>query len=129
MGVQKQVDTRLETSMATMLDVLAWELELAGGRCVSLDALVGELMSALPPEQRARLTEGMHVVDLLSQHLASLSAFARKLSEDAPADACVPVTDALAGITLGAVAGRMATAFGAEEPAEVEIAAGDLDFF
>lgn len=128
-GVHKQVEMRLETGMATMLDVLAWEIELAGARCVSLDAVVGELMHAIPPEHRERLIEGMHVVDLLSQHLTSLSAFARKLSEDAPADACVPVTDALAGITLGALADRMATAFGAEESADVEIAAGDLDFF
>jgi len=128
-GVHEQVETRLETGMATMLDVLAWEIELAGARCVSLDAIVGELMQTIPVEHRARLIEGMHTVDLLAQHLTSLSAFARKLSEDAPADACVPVADALAGITLGALADRMATAFGAEETADTDAGAGDLDVF
>ncbi|MFN3521615.1 MAG: hypothetical protein ACK4YQ_05160 [Phenylobacterium sp.] len=129
MGVHKLAEPPLETSLATMLDVLAWEIELAGARCVSLDAIVGELMPALPPAQRQRLTEGMHVVDLLAQHLTCLSAFARRLSEDAPAAATVPVTDALAGITLGALADRMASAFGREETAEEPVEAGDPDFF
>lgn len=129
MGVQKKVEPLLEAGMGTMLDVLAWELELAGEQCLCLDAVVGELMHTIPPERRNRLIEGMHAIDHLSQHLASLCAFARKLSEDAPPEASVPVTDALAGITLGALAGRMATAFGAEEAEKSEIESGDLDFF
>ncbi len=120
----------LETSMATTLDVLGWEIELAGARCIFLDKLIGELMQTTPPEHRARLLEGMQAVDLLAQHLTGLSAFARRMSADAPQAADAPVSVALAEITLGALAERMFTAFGGEEKAvRDEADAGDLDLF
>jgi len=71
----------------------------------------------------------LHAVDLLGQHLTSLSAFARRMSADAPAGA-VTVSEALSEITLGALADRMTTAFGGEEGvADDESDAGDLDLF
>nr|WP_272886903.1 hypothetical protein [Phenylobacterium aquaticum] len=113
-----------------MFEVLAWEIELAGARCIFLDTLIGELMDTMPPSQRAKLGEGLHAVDLLAQHLTSLSAFARKISEDVPAGVSAPVSPALAEITLGALADRMSTSFGGEErAAETEIAPSDLDLF
>lgn len=130
MGVQSRLEARLEASVATTFDVLAWEVELAGARCIQLDAIVGELLQTMPIEQRERLLEGMHTVDLLSQHLTSLSAFMRRMSEDAPAQTTTPVTKALADITLGALADRMFTAFGGEEEvAQDQTDAGDLDLF
>jgi hypothetical protein len=120
----------LETSMATTLEVLGWEIELAGARCIFLDKLIGELMQTTPPEHRQRLLEGMQAVDLLAQHLTGLSAFARQMSADAPTEENAPVTAALAEITLGALAERMFTAFGGEEEvADDEADAGDLDLF
>jgi hypothetical protein len=84
----------------------------------------------MPVEQRERLLEGMHTVDLLSQHLTGLSAFMRRLSEDAPAHATTPVSQALAEVTLGALADRMFTSFGGEEQVLVgELDAGDVDLF
>lgn len=113
------------------MDVLAWEIELAGARCIFLDSLIGELTPDIPMEKRERLQAGLHAVDLLSQHLTSLSAFARQFSADCPPDAVASVEPALASITLGGLAERMASAFGAEErvPAPDAPDPGDLDLF
>lgn len=118
-------------SVAQALDVLAWEIELAGARCIFLDSLIGELTPDIPMEKRERLQAGLHAVDLLSQHLTSLSAFARQFSADCPPDAAASVEPALASITLGGLAERMASAFGAEErvPAQDAPDPGDLDLF
>ena len=130
MQAQAKTATGLETSMATALEVLGWEIELAGARCIFLDKLIGELMQSTPPEQRERLLEGMQAVDLLAQHLTGLSAFARRMSAEAPETAQLPVSHALEEITLGALADRMFTAFGGEEaPVEDEADAGELDLF
>lgn len=129
MGAEHLIKAELEPSVASAFDVVAWEIELAGARCIQLDAIIGELMPAMPAAQRARLTEGLHAVDLLAQHLTGLSAFMRRLGEDAPADVTTRVDRALAEITLGALAERMFTAFGGEETVVELPDAGDLDLF
>lgn len=129
MGAERPIKAELEPSVATAFDVVAWEVELAGARCIQLDTIIGELMQVIPAAQRERLTEGMHTVDLLAQHLTGLSAFARRLSEDAPADVAMRVDRALADVTLGALADRMFTAFGGEEAAVELPDAGDVDLF
>lgn len=129
MAGQANTIERLETTVATAFEVLGWEIELAGARCIYLDALIGELMPTMSGDQKTRLLEGLHAVDLLGQHLTSLSAFARRVSAEAPAGA-VGVSAALSEITLGALADRMTTAFGGEEgAADDESDAGDLDLF
>jgi hypothetical protein len=128
MGAHNHGSMVLEASMATTLDVLAWEIELAGARCIFLDKVIGQTMQSLPVEQQGMLIEGLHAVDLLSQHLTNLSAFARTMSADAPEATGAPVGRALGSITLGALADRMGTAFGAEEAAEVADS-GDVDLF
>ncbi len=130
MGAQARTAVEVETSVAATFDVLAWEIELAGARCIFLDTLIGELMPTVPAEKRERLMQGMHAVDLLSQHLTSLSAFSRRLSQVESTQACVGVAQALDNITLGDLADRMRTAFGGAEDASDERAeAGDLDLF
>lgn len=125
-----KLDAELKPSVAETLDVLSCEIELAGARCIFLDALIGELMPAVSPERRERLTQGMQAVDLLAQHLTNLSAFARRLSESAPEGAHAPVAAALADITLGDLASRMRSALGgAEDDDEDRADAGDLDLF
>lgn len=116
-------------SVAMTLDVLAAEIELAGARCIYLDRLIGEVMEGLPELERERLLEGLHGVDLLAQHLTSLSAFARGLSLVVPEDVTAPVGEALSDVTLGALVERMTTGLGGDLD-EVEAAdAGDLDLF
>jgi hypothetical protein len=119
-----------DASVANMLDVLAWEIELAGARCLKLDALVGQLMETLPTEQIAPLVEGMHTIDLLSQHLTGLSAFSRKMSEKIDEDMRAPYGAALDELTLGALADRLCVALGGEEKGINDGEdAGDLDLF
>ncbi|HEX4179636.1 MAG TPA: hypothetical protein VHY32_02485 [Caulobacteraceae bacterium] len=116
--------------MAAAFDVVAWEIELAGARCIQLDTIIGELLPSMPIEQRERLLEGLHTVDLLSQHLTGLSAFMRTVSEDASEEVSTPVSRALADVTLGALANRLFTAFGGEEEVVRDLPdAGDVDLF
>ena len=127
MTVLAKVDGSMEASIASTFDVLGWEIELAGARCIYLDKLIGDLMPTIPDEHRQALMEGMHAVDLLSQHLTSLSAFARRMSDSVPAEVSAPVDAAIGEITLGDLADRMATAFGAQEREAEEH--GELDLF
>lgn len=130
MGAQIQAAEALEASVSNTVGVLAWEIELAGARCMKLDMLIGELMQVLPPEYREKLVEGMHMVDLLGQQLTSLSAFAHHLSDEISDDLMASVQDALGMMTLGALADRMFTALGGEEKGVNDgDEAGDLDLF
>jgi hypothetical protein len=98
--------------VAVTLDVLAAEIELSAARCIFLDRLIGDVMQGLPEADRARMVQGLHAVDLLSQHLTGLSAFARGVSAAAPQGLGVPVDAALAEITLGALAERLTAGLG-----------------
>ena len=121
---------RLDASVATTFDVLAWEMELATARCMMLDALMGRVMARLPPEDREQFVEGMHTVDLLSQQLEGLSAFTRNMSDKVPLGLMAQVDKALSGITLGALADRMTAALGGEEKGINDgESAGDVDLF
>ena len=117
--------------VAVTLDVLAAEIELSAARCIFLDRIIGEVMEGLPEGERARLMQGLHAVDLLSQHLTGLSAFARSVSAAAPEGVGVPVDAALSEITLGALAERMSASLGVAADDEAEDAPddGDVDLF
>jgi hypothetical protein len=119
----------LAPSVATTLDVLAAEIEVAGARCLTLDRVIGEMMGCLPEADRARMLHGLHGVDMLVQHLSCLSAFARDLSQAAPAGVTLPAQAAIGGITLGALAERMAAGLGGPAPARAANADGDVDLF
>lgn len=131
MGAHEQSSTRLEASMGATLDALAWELELAGDKCVQLDTAIGRTMASLPAEHRGLLIDGLHTIDLLSQHLSNLTAFARAISEDAPSTILAPVGRAVGGITLGALSERMAMTFGVEDPSQFAdvVESGEVEFF
>lgn len=117
-----------EPSVSASLAVLAAEIELAGARSLSLDRLVGEVMGGLTAEHRGRLVQQLHEVDMLTQHLASLSAFARALGEAIPPAVTAPVDAALGDISLGALAQRMAAGLnGGAIAARAE--SGELDLF
>ena len=124
------VTAELQSDVATTFDVLSWELELAGARCIFLDTLIGKLLATVAPEHRDQLLEGVQAVDLLSQHLTGLSTFARQLSQTVVAQEPVGVSAALKSITLGALADRMTTSFGGDEAGLNDgDDAGDLDLF
>jgi hypothetical protein len=116
--------------VAVTLDVLAAEIELSAARCIFLDRIIAEVMEGLPEAERGRLLEGLHAVDLLSQHLTSLSAFARGVSAASPQGVGVPVDAALSEITLGALAERMTAGLGGDYDDEAETPDnGDVDLF
>jgi len=120
----------LTPSVAVTLDVLAAEIELAGARCIFLDRIIGEVMDGLPETERERLVQGLHGVDLLAQHLTSLSAFARGMSVAIPEEVTAPVAGALADVTLGALVERMTVGLGGnDDDGGDESDAGDLDLF
>ena len=116
-------------SVTTTLDVLAAEIELAGARCIYLDRIIAEVMEGLPDAERARMVEGLHGVDLLAQHLTSLSAFARGLSLDVPQELTVPVVGAMSEVTLGALVERMTAGLGGDPDEAEDADPGDLDLF
>jgi hypothetical protein len=119
-------------SVTMTLDVLAAEIELAGARCIFLDRIIGEAMDRLPDEDRGRLVQSLHTVDLLAQHLTNLSAFARGLSLAVPEEVTAPVEAALSEVTLGALVERMAAGLGRDSLETAEADAedpGDLDLF
>lgn len=115
--------------MAATLDVLAAEIELAGARCIFLDKVIGEVMDRLADDDRERMMQGLHDVDLLSQHLTSLSAFARSMSMVVPSELTAPVQDALSEITLGALAERIVAGLGGDDDDASSPESGDLDLF
>ena len=130
MNAEVPRETALSASVAMTFDVLAWEMELAGARCIFLDNIIGAMMKAIPEEQRGPFVEGIHTVDLLSQQLTSLSAFARRMSDSVPTDVSASVDRALGDITLGALADRMCSALGGQDKdINDREEAGDLDLF
>jgi hypothetical protein len=130
MSATLEIEGGLDASIESALDVIAWEIELAGARCIQLDSIIGEVIEQLPPESQARMLEGLHAVDLLSQHLTGISAFARDFSSAVPEEARANVGEALGKITLGALADRMCAALGGVEKGLSDgDGAGDLDLF
>ncbi len=120
----------LQSEVPHAFDVMSWELELAGARCIFLDTLIGKLLGTVAPELREQLQEGVQAVDLLSQHLTGLSSFARQLSQAEGDIGSINVAPALRTITLGALADRMTTSFGgAESGLSDGDDAGELDLF
>lgn len=130
MGAAQAIPETRRAGVAEALDLLAWEIELAGARCIKLDAIIGDMIKDLPADRHGRLLEGLHVVDLLAQHLTGLSAFARELGGAVPPELQAPIGAALDKVTLGALADRMSSALGeAEKGINDYDDAGDLDLF
>ena len=120
----------LQSEVGQAFDVLSWEIELAGARCIFLDTLIGKLLATAAPELREQLLEGVQAVDLLSQHLTGLSSFARQMSHGQDVVGTLKVTPALQSITLGALADRMTTSFGGVDAGLSDgDDAGELDLF
>ena len=116
-------------SVAMTLDVLSAEIELAAARCIRLDKTLGEFMDRLPQAERQTLTESLHGVDLLAQHLTGLASFARTASFSAAEDVGTPVEAALASLTLGALADRMADGLGKPVVEADDVDPGEVDLF
>lgn len=110
-----------------VLASIAQELEHAGELCDRLETLVTQLVRASRGEPLAIALHEAQTLDVLTQHLAALATFTRKLSMQSAGDV-YDLTDAVAGVTLGDLANRLAQVT-RETPARVRADAGDLDLF
>jgi hypothetical protein len=110
-----------------VLASIASELEHAGELCDRLETLVTQLVRASRGEPLAIALHEAQTLDVLTQHLAALATFTRKVSAQAQ-DGGYDLTDAVAGVTLGDLANRLAKVSRDAEPL-VTADAGDLDLF
>jgi hypothetical protein len=109
-----------------VLASLASELDHAGELCDRLEVLVTQLVRASRGEPLQIALHEAQTLDVLTQHLAALALFTRKLSTQAQSGQ-YNLTDAVASVTLGDLANRLArVTFDTEDLAAPS---GDLDLF
>jgi len=111
-----------------VLASLASELEHAGELCDRLEVLVTQLVRASRGEPLQIALHEAQTLDVLTQHLAALATFTRKLSTQAEGG-FYDLNDAVAGVTLGDLAKRLARATRDTEFAMQAAPSGDLDLF
>lgn len=109
-----------------VLASIAQELEHAGELCDRLETLVTQLVRASRGEPLAIALHEAQTLDVLTQHLAALANFTRKLSTQSGGE--YDLNDAVAGVTLGDLANRLAQVT-REAPSRAPAEAGDLDLF
>ncbi|MDO8901863.1 MAG: hypothetical protein Q7V15_10950 [Phenylobacterium sp.] len=119
---------RVRISPAKALDLLAGEIAMACHASQHLDDTLGKMLELIAPEERLKVMQDLHAIDLLNQHLTALANFARDLGLQASEEAAVDLTSALSHITLGDVVKRIeGAATGVNYGAENDD--GDLDLF
>ncbi|MGQ3016887.1 hypothetical protein [Phenylobacterium sp.] len=119
---------RVRISPAKALDLLAGEIAMACHASQHLDDTLGKMLELIAPDERLKVMQDLHAIDLLKQHLTALANFARDLGLQASEEEAVDLTSALSHITLGDVVKRIEGAatglsYGAEDDD------GDLDLF
>jgi hypothetical protein len=119
---------RVRISPAKALDLLAGEIAMACHASQHLDDTLGKMLELIAPDERLKVMQDLHAIDLLNQHLTALANFARDLGLQASEEEAVDLTSALSHITLGDVVKRIEGAatglsYGAEDDD------GDLDLF
>jgi hypothetical protein len=116
---------------ADVLDAVSAEAAIARARFEQLQTIMGDLVSACPPERRAEAMADVQIVDALAQHLEALSTFAGELARRTGAEGALQVKAALDTVTLAEVRSRLTRLCDDPhhlyDPALVE--SGDLDLF
>jgi hypothetical protein len=110
-----------------VLASLANELEHAGELCDRLEVLVTQLVRASRGEPLQIALHEAQTLDVLTQHLAALAIFTRKLSTQAYSGQ-YDLSDAVASVTLGDLAKRLAKVT-RESDILTAAPSGDLDLF
>lgn len=111
-----------------VLASIASELEHAGELCDRLETLVTQLVRASRGEPLEIALQEAQTVDVLTQHLAALAHFTRRLASQEAGEE-FDVGEAAAGVTLGGLASRLARATREAEDATMAASSGDLDLF
>jgi len=125
------MSTNLSLTIQTpeVLSSLAAELEHAGLLCDRLEMLVTQLVRASRGEPLEIALHEAQTLDVLTQHLAALAIFTRKLSSQAATGRAYDLADAVAGVTLGDLANRLANATRGVDIYHPAGDSGDLDLF
>ena len=93
--------------LATVLEALSAEMSIAAVSCGHLDSALGQILEAVPPEARLKVMQELHMVDLLAQHITSITDFTAGLAQAATDGVSLDIEAALSRITLGDVASRL----------------------
>ena len=116
---------------ADVLDAVASEAAIARERFERLQAVMGDLVAACPPERQAEAMADVQLVDALAQHLEALATFAGELARRAGVDGQLQVKAALDRVTLAEVRSRLTRL--CDDPDHphhpVPVETGDLDLF
>ena len=117
--------------IADVLDAVSCEAAIARERFERLQAIMGDLVTACPPERRAEAMADVQLVDSLAQHLEALSTFAGELARRTGADGALQVKAALDMVTLAEVRSRLIRLCDDPEHPHhpVPVETGDLDLF
>jgi hypothetical protein len=99
-----------QASLVAVLTALSAEMSLAAVSCCELDDALGQILQATPIEERMKVMQQLHTVDLLAQHVTALTDFTAGLVRAIDQDVSLDVAAALSTITLGDVAGRLKAA-------------------
>jgi hypothetical protein len=118
-----------------VLDAVSSEAAIARERFERLQAIMGELVSACPPERRAEAIADVQLVDVLAQHMEALSVFAGELARrtggDGALQVALQVRAALDTVTLAEVRSRLTRL--CDDPDHphhpVPVETGELDLF
>jgi hypothetical protein len=119
------------TVFVDVLDAVSSEAAIARERFEQLQGVMGDLVAACPPEQRAKAMADVQLVDALAQHLEALSTFAGELARRSGADGALQVKAALDAVTLAEVRSRLTRLCDdPDHPHAPDCAdAGELDLF
>lgn len=113
----------VRTNVARVFEACASEVELVGECLASLEAtLLGGLLEAGRLRGDESLQTALQGLDSMAQHLRALHGVLAGAASHEAADGHIPIHDAVARVTLGAVAARMATVMALEvapRPADV----------
>ncbi|MDB5457428.1 MAG: hypothetical protein JWP92_3013 [Caulobacter sp.] len=103
-------DTEGHASLSAVLAALSAEMSLAAVSCCELDDALGQILQATPVEERMKVMQQLHTVDLLAQHVTAITDFTARLAQAAKQGVSLDFEQALSTITLGAVADRLKAA-------------------
>jgi hypothetical protein len=119
---------------ADVLDAVSSEAAIARERFERLQAIMGDLVSACPPERQAEAMADVQLVDALAQHMEALSAFAGELARRTGADGAdgaLQIRAALDTVNLAEVRNRLTRL--CDDPDHphhpVPVETGELDLF
>ncbi len=114
-----------------VLAALAAETEHAGGLCARLEELVSKLTTSAEGEVRDLALSEAQTLDVLTQHLDSLTQFMRGLSAQLTTARSVDTDALIAQVPLGDLASRLRAVLHDATliPPPSDAGSGDLDLF